>query len=453
MLLAVALSGDLRVSQLTAVAEPDAFEDAVAAGVVHVDGERVRPSHPLLAAAARRDARSDERRDLHLALAGVVADRELRALHLALAADEPDADLAATLAEAAESAAVRGAARDATVLAEHALRLTPPDRDERSERLLRLGWFLEVAGEGQRVSDLLLPELESLPPGAPRVRAQLLLSEGGGVKSMDDHVRHLGQALAESEGDPLLRADVLAKIAMNTAATSVERIGEAEAWALEALPAARIAGPEVERRALYALGWARSLSGRPIDDICERFAAASDAAFYIAESPEIVALQRRVWRGDAAGTRPASAELLRQADERGEAMSYALQRLYVCELELRAGEWEAVSRLLDEWAEGGDSGLVAPTYKRCRALLAAGCGLADEAEEWGAPALAGAEAIGVRWQELESLRALGIAALLAHDPARAAETWAVSGSTPGARESTTRGRSRWRPSWSRRSWS
>ena len=78
------------------------------------------------------------------------------------------------------------------------------------------------------------------------------------------------------------------------------RIAEAEAWALEALPAARRAGPEVERPALYALGWARGLRGRPIDDLCERFRAASDAASYIADSPERVAGQRLVWRGERA---------------------------------------------------------------------------------------------------------------------------------------------------------
>ena len=61
-------------------------------------------------------------------------------------------------------------------------------------------------------------------------------------------------------------------------------------------------------------------------------------------------------------------------------------------------------------------------YERCRALLAAGRGLPDEAERWAAEAIARAEAIGVRWDWLEALRARGIAALLAHEPARAAES-------------------------------
>ena len=60
-------------------------------------------------------------------------------------------------------------------------------------------------------------------------------------------------------------------------------------------------------------------------------------------------------------------------------------------------------------------------YERCRALLAAGRGAPEEAERWAAEAIARARATGVRWDELEALRARGIAALLEHEPARAVE--------------------------------
>ncbi|MGH3031076.1 MAG: LuxR C-terminal-related transcriptional regulator [Gaiellaceae bacterium] len=421
LLLAVALSADLRVAQLAAVADPVALDDAVDAGVLLVDGDRVRPSHPLLAAAARRHARAGERRELHLELAAVVADEELRALHLALATRGPDAGLAGTVAAAGSGAAARGAVQEAVVLAEHALRLTPPGSTDRSDRLLELAGHLEVAGEPERVTELLAPELDSLPRGAARVRAQLLLSEGGGVLSVADHQRHFELALAESGDDPVLRAQVLAKQAIHTAAACLERIGDAEAWAVEALSAARLAGPDVERLALSGLAWARSLRGRPIDDLCERFDSVSDAASYIAGSPERVAGQRHVWRGEVKQARVVLTRLLSVAEERGEPVSYALQRLHLCELELRAGEWEAASALLDEWHESPEGELlVFPMYERCRALLAAGRGLPDEAERWAAEAIARAQAT-VRWDLLEALRARGLAALLAHEPATAIE--------------------------------
>lgn len=53
-LLAVALHADLRVSELAAILDPLAPEEAVGAGIVIVDGERVRPSHPLIGESRRQ---------------------------------------------------------------------------------------------------------------------------------------------------------------------------------------------------------------------------------------------------------------------------------------------------------------------------------------------------------------------------------------------------------------
>src|SRR5262249_38245389 len=103
VLLAAALDADLRVAQLDAVAGPDVLDDAVEAGVVVVEGGRVRASHPLLAAAAKRRARAGEQRELHLELA-TVTDENLRVRHLALAARDPDSSLATAVAAAAAAA-------------------------------------------------------------------------------------------------------------------------------------------------------------------------------------------------------------------------------------------------------------------------------------------------------------------------------------------------------------
>jgi DNA-binding CsgD family transcriptional regulator len=421
LLLAVALSADLRASHLAAIGDPGEVEDAVEDGLLLVEGDRVRASHPLLAAAARKRSRPSGRRELHLALAGVVADEELRARHLALAADRPNPGLAATVGSAAAAASARGARQEAVELAEHALRLTPPEARERSDRLLALAAYLETAGELQRVTDLLTPELDSLTAGAPRARAWLLLAEGGSIRSVDDYKHHLEQALAESEREPGLHASALAK--MSSAVIGVERISEAETEMSEVLAVGRRAGPDVERLVLYALAWARGLRGRPIDDLCKRFDALSDSASYMVESPERVAGQRLVWRGELDEARALFAQLLSVADERGEPASYAMQRLHLCELALRAGELESATRLLDEWAESSERELlVSPMYERCRALLAAGRGLPEEAVRWAADAIARAETTGVSWDRLEALRARGLAALLAHEPARAAES-------------------------------
>jgi DNA-binding CsgD family transcriptional regulator len=422
LLLAVALSGGLHTGELVAIAEPGAFDDALDASLLVVDGDRVRAAHPLLAAAARKRSKARDRRELHQALAGVVTDSELRALHLALATDRPDAELAATVAAAAAAASARGGREQAVRLAEHALRLTPEGSDERAERLLALGTALEVAAELQRITDVVRPALDWLPAGPPRARAWLLLSEGADIRTAADYQLHLERAWQECRNDPALRARILAKRSMEISASTLERLPQAEAFAVAAGVVANQAGPYERRLALVAMGWVRGVTGRSLDDICERHRAASPEAAYLAESPDRVAAQRLVWRGEMAAARALLTEQLALADERGEPISYALQRLHLCEAELRAGEWDAAERLLDEWEESGDEELlVPPMYARCRALLAAGRGQPAEAEHWAADVIEAARAVGVSWDKFESERACAIAALLAPDAASAAE--------------------------------
>jgi DNA-binding CsgD family transcriptional regulator len=417
LLIAVALTANPRTAELAALEGSKALDDAVDAGLLVVVRDRVRASHPLIAAAAKSNAPRAQVRALHVALAKVLSDPELRAMHMALAADRPQADLADTVAQAASRATARGAREQALALAEHALRLTPPDAAVRSERVLRLAGYLETAGEMQRMTDLLTAELEHVPAGLPRARAWLMLSEGTGPRSLEDIQSYRAYALAECPEDPGLRAVVLAKRACNDAASAVMRIGEAETCALEAVSHARRAGSAVERTALYALAWARAMAGRPVDDLCEAARTADDSAAYIAASPERVAGQRLVWRGEIDLARATLTHFLALADERGERESYALQRLHMCELSLRVGDFDDAQALLDEWAESSDRALMfRPKYERCRALLAAGRGAVDEARRWGEVALERSVSTGSRWDGLETLRALGIAALLEHKP-------------------------------------
>jgi hypothetical protein len=57
LLIAVSLNADLGTTELARLADEAVLESAVADGVLVVDGERVRASHPLLAAAGRARAR------------------------------------------------------------------------------------------------------------------------------------------------------------------------------------------------------------------------------------------------------------------------------------------------------------------------------------------------------------------------------------------------------------
>jgi DNA-binding CsgD family transcriptional regulator/tetratricopeptide (TPR) repeat protein len=420
LLLATALSADLTVSELEAITGSGAVDDAIDAGVLLVDGDRVRAAHPLLAAAARKRARPRARRELHGELAVTVADEELRARHLALAADGPDDALAATVAHAASAASARGAKAEAADLAEQALRLTPRESGNRYDRLFELAEYLSSAGRESRLVELLSPELDAMPAGPVRGRAHFLLADT--ASHLDEGMSHLVRAMAEAADDRALRARALARRSLYLALGSVDRLPEADRCAQEAWLAARELDPETELDVLHAPAWASILRGRPIDDLCERRGTLSTAETFLLFSVERAAAVRLGWRGDVDGARAFLRRLAVLADERGEATSYVVLRTHLCELELRAGDWDAASRLLEEWRHSGEKDLMSGTsYLRCLATLAVGRGRADEAEQWAARALAG-DTRGLRWSLLEALHARGVGALLAHDPQRALES-------------------------------
>ncbi len=411
VLLAVALNGELRTSQLDALTDRAAADEALDAGLVLIDGDRVRASHPLVSAAAREGSGVGERRALHLALAAAAEDGTLRARHLALAAERPDASLAASVAAAAARALGRGAITDAVELAEHALRLTPAEAPGRPDRLVALAEYLEIAGEYPRMTELLTRHAEAVPHGAARARSHLLLAKVSW--DLAAHEENLERAWEESEDDRPLRAIVLATKAGTFAGSQVERIRESEAWALEAR---RLAGPDVDPYIPFALGWCRILRGRPVDGAA---ADGAPATTYF-ESLDRVAGVRLAFRGQVEAARAGFARLLPLADERGEALSYAVLHLHLCELELRAGEATVAARLLDGWPE--QSGFWLLPRSRCAALLAATRGLADEAARLASTTIAAAEAEEEPWDLLEATRARGIAALQTGNPVAAAES-------------------------------
>jgi DNA-binding CsgD family transcriptional regulator len=414
-LLAAALNGHMSLPQLIDVADPVAVEDLVAGGLLTTLGERVRLSHPLLADAARRQSRMAERRELHLALADVAQDETLRARHLALSAVVPDARLASDVAAAVEVASRRGAAHDAADLAEHALRLTPARAAEYPGRLLAVAERLLEVGELTRVVELLGPWITGLPAGPVRARAHLLLGE---ARSLAEHEDHLACALADSGDDPHLRATVLATKARLLALVRVERIAEAEALATQACQFARVAGVEVDH-AWQSLAWARVLRGRPVGDLSDRPPGSSSLYEGSIDRP---AGARLAFRGRTGEARTMFQRLLALADERGETLFGAVLTLQLCELELRAGDLREAARLLGQWAESGAMEGLEPEYARCHSMLAALVGDPDGMRRWAAAAAVPTSTGDVwdKWDDLELLRARGIAALFAHEPELAA---------------------------------
>jgi DNA-binding CsgD family transcriptional regulator len=189
-------------------AEAEGVDEAVQAGVLQIDGERLRFAHPLLTSFVYGDAPEAVRRAVHRRLAALVADPEENALHLGRGAVEPDESVAATLEATADQAAKRGHREIAAELAGHAQRLTPTEgADDRARRIRKAAGFLYAAGDGRRSRELLEELVQRLPPSEERARALRLL--GLVVDDVSRSTALLEQALVEAGDDLELRSQVL----------------------------------------------------------------------------------------------------------------------------------------------------------------------------------------------------------------------------------------------------
>jgi DNA-binding CsgD family transcriptional regulator len=418
-LLALSVSGGLTRLQVATLVGPLELEDAVRDGLLVVDGSRVRPFHPLLAAAVRRSSSAEERAGLHLELAETVDNEALRARHLALAATNPDDALAERIDAAAAQAISRGGAHDAIELAEQALRLTPGTSTRHEERLLTLVRYLKIAGEQDRVRELLEARLPDLPSGTARARTLLLLSDSG--ERLSEMEAYVDRALAECGDDPELRSTGLGMKALIHGIVRYEQLGQAEAWAQKALELARSAGIETQQRALHASAWINVMRGRPVDGLGVGLPMAA-TSLYESEIGRPAGIRLMV-RGSIDESRVVFEHLRGVAAERGEAISASIMHRQLCEIELRAGDVHAAERHLEEWDEwthpdDPHERVVGPA--RCRALLEAIRGRPDEAKLWAERAIAAAKSIENFREETEARRAAGLAALLARDPTGAA---------------------------------
>ena len=420
-LLAVALSGDPRRTEFAALLGEDTLDDALGAGVLAADGDRLRAAHPLLAAAAATSATPAQRRAVHADLAGSSADEFRAARHLALAATRADEALAADIAAVAARALARRSAPDAAALAEHALRLTPARSPHRGERVMSLAGYLERAGSQGRMTELLRTELGGLPSAA-RARAYLMLCEGADVRTAAAFAAHIDLALAEAPDDPVVRVKGLARRVELHAIGGVRDIRQAEAWALEAVEQPGDV-PAVDRHeALQALAWTRALRGIPIDDLTGRQAVLDPPGLVVYRTLNRIALLRTAWRGDLDRAREGFHLLGQEAEARGEYWSQAATSLHLVEIDLRAGACDAVAAALDASDLTADEEIFLPSIQlRCSALLAAMRGDGSRAEVCARETVTEAERGGMRWDMLFGAVAEGIGALAAGDSPRAAE--------------------------------
>ena len=241
-----------------------ALEKAAAAGVLEVADGRVRFSHPLLASVVYAQTPPARRRELHARLAEIVDDPDEQALHLALAASGPDAQVAATVEDAARRARARGAPQAAAELWDRARMLTPPDDADAWRRAIEAGECHLEAGDTDRARRLLEEVVARLPPGHERAFALTRLAWvsgfGQGFHVSADLFR---DALAEIGDDPAARIEIERGLAWSIHETG--DVAAAEPHARAALELAeRLGEPGVLASALADMAFFQTIRGRGI---------------------------------------------------------------------------------------------------------------------------------------------------------------------------------------------
>lgn len=201
---------------ITAAETVALLETAESKGIIAIQGNRVRFTHPLLAKGVYAGARPSWRRRMHSALSRAEVLPEVKARHLALATTSHDPTTLETLDAAAEAARARGAPAAAAELLELAIRLggdTPRRRIRSSRNHFHAGNFGYARA-------LLEPCAQELPPGPMRASAVALLAEMRMYHdSFAQAVELLTRALEDGKGDRALLAQILVLLSfarMNT---------------------------------------------------------------------------------------------------------------------------------------------------------------------------------------------------------------------------------------------
>jgi DNA-binding CsgD family transcriptional regulator len=332
--------------------------EAVAAGVITVDADRVRFSHPMLATAALRLLDSHTLQALHRGLADLVGDPVERALQLALGTPAPNAGVANELETAAKVAAARGAPDAAAELAERAEAASPADRDvDAARRALLAATHHLTAGDGPRARAILGRLERDLPAGAQHAEAMIMLAESD--QDLKAATAHLNRARRETGAHPAVRATAHRTLAYLRFLTAEHERVERNSNA--AMRLARATGDDL----VYALAgsdlaFARFHQGRGLQRELAEHAIAVVERFREAESPERperlsqpafdLAIQL-LYSDELDDARSLFERERDRAYELGDLAGQAHALLHLVEVELRAGSWSVADAMSEELLE------------------------------------------------------------------------------------------------------
>jgi DNA-binding NarL/FixJ family response regulator len=355
-----ALSGSTREALLVVAASArptrallpaEALDEALDAGVLVLQGEQVRFSHPLLASVLYAEAARGNRRAVHRRLASLVTDPEQAARHLALATSRPDVSVAARLEDAATHARARGAATAAAELMEQAVARTPEFHvTERVRRVLAAAHFHIDAGTGRAKS--LIESVLSLTRGDVRARAlRLLALDHRERASFQAENAMLREALTHVEDDTLLEAQIRLNLINPVFQAAAAEMEDTDRNAQRAVDIAERSGdPGLLASALASTAHIDFCRRRRVrmDDL-ERAAGLEQRLAPSRMLARLTLARVRIWIGDLDAARAGLVPLYEDARAGGlRSEFWALS--FLVDAETRAGNLERARELADEFA-------------------------------------------------------------------------------------------------------
>jgi len=324
---------------------------AVGAGVVELEGDAIRFTHPLLASIHYASTPPRKRQALHQRLANVVRDPEERARHLALAIEGPDEDVATALEKAANRAKGRGALVAAAELMNEALIRTPSSSPPAlRRRRLAAAEAHYAAGDRDRALSPLEEELSQTTAGPER--AEVLWSIGK-IKFEGEDTRvgleFFRRALEETGDDDLLRARILQSLAYPAAKQEGFRAAREYARQAAAL-ADRLGDKPTLARALAGLGHLEFMCDEGVPtELFERAIALEEelGGLELDYGPSARYARTLYDAGFYDRARPLFERLCERGRESGDA-AVNLPLFVLASIELEAGNWERAEELARE---------------------------------------------------------------------------------------------------------
>lgn len=402
------------------------LDEAVAAGVLELDGERVRFTHPLIASIPYASMAPDVRRRLHERLAATVTDPEEHARHSALGSTERSSVVAAALDTAARRARARGSIDAAAELAELAVARTPPSEPgELLRRTVDAAKYLFLLGDVLRARAILTQGLEAAPPGPSRVRGLLLQATIASWEQGDATVASwCEQAMAEAGDEELARALCHATLAAIRSSSAAMDLFHAESAVrlLEAMdaPPSHLLANALTNVACNACRLGHGLAVATLERA---------AALQADEDP--VPVEERAGMGLGMYLKVVDRfeesriwlkKMWTAAVDDGDDSALPITLGHLATLECWAGEYDLALEYAVEGREhAARMGVRAPMPQSAHALVLAHRGRLDEARALGERDLATDDALGYVAAGALHLRSLGFTELLAGNPRAAAE--------------------------------